>query len=81
MKNKVEKFCGFCGKPFLYFRSTARYCSDTCRVKDCTRRKKEIELAIFALKYKQKLDRWYKVHPPQHQVETDKNTQSQIVEP
>lgn len=40
-KQEISKQCGFCSDNFISTKSTAKFCSNTCRTKACVKRKQD----------------------------------------
>jgi len=62
MNDDKIKVCWNCFQVYHYERSTARYCSDSCRVQDNNKRAEEIRLATFKLALDQKYERIEKAY-------------------
>lgn len=60
MEAPKVKVCWFCQQIYSFSRTTSRYCSDICRVKDNQLCQKQIDEAISDLKRKQITERQIK---------------------
>ena len=49
-KIEIHKVCEYCGKVFVAWKSTTRFCSKTCNSRDCKQRRREQRVAFIEKK-------------------------------